>query len=321
MASLGGLFGGSTLTSPKSGIKAAQRGYDQSTKAIKEGSANLKDYTNKANDTLENYTSKGISAVQDYSNEARKSLNTGMDYVDQGTSQASSYYQQAHDLYNALAAGDKSAWDMYLNSLGLNGESGNTTATNTFQTSPGYQFQVDEANKNILRNGAATGNVLSGNVGIALNDRARQLANQEYSNWQDRLMNQGNNIYNDYAAQAAQLDNLANLYSDAGTRKASLSQDIASVDTQEGNTINSAYQSQGSQTAANQTSLGSQLNENNNTLAKSAYQRAQDIFGAQTSAAANQQAQDQAFWNSLLGLGGTALSAAGNTGGFSKLFG
>lgn len=283
MSLAGTLFGGTGLTNPRWGVNAAQRGYNQETNAIKAGSQNLQNYTGQANDAI---TAGKTQAL---------------DFLNQGVNQASPYYQQAASLYGGLAPGDLSARAMYLNSLGLNGPEGNTAATNAFQNSPGFQFALDQANQNVLRNGAATGNVASGNVLQALADRAQGLQNQDYGNWQSQLSNQGNNIYNDYSGQANALGALAGLFGNLGSNQANVATGAAS------------------QIAGNLTGLGSDLNANNLNLGRAAYQRAQDIFGAQTSAAQNQVNQNMAIWNGLLGLAGTGLDAAGKAGGFGNL--
>lgn len=77
--------------------------------------------------------------------------------------------------------------DMSLNALGMNGAAGNQAATNAFQASPGYKFQMDQGMQAINRAAAARGMLGSGNNTIDLLKYAQGLANQEYGNWQNRL--------------------------------------------------------------------------------------------------------------------------------------
>jgi hypothetical protein len=76
---------------------------------------------------------------------------------------------------------------MYLNSLGLNGTAGNSAAVGAFHAGPGYQYTVDQALQGINRAGAVGGQGLNGNTLAALSDRAGNLANSEYSGWQNSL--------------------------------------------------------------------------------------------------------------------------------------
>ncbi len=69
-------------------------------------------------------------------------------------------------------------------------------AVNTFQTSPGYQFAVDQALGQVARQGASRGLLDSGAGLRALTDRAQGMANQEFNNWQQNQQNQYNQYQN-----------------------------------------------------------------------------------------------------------------------------
>ena len=140
--------------------------------------------------------------------------------IDTGTTQAQPSFQEAVDLFKGVTQGRQGATDMYYNSLGLNGLEGNQTALDAFQQGPGYQFALDQANQNVLRNSAATGGVASGGTLQGLSDRAQQLQNLEYGNWQNRLQNL--DVLPAAQGQAGQLQNLGNLFANAGTNKASV---------------------------------------------------------------------------------------------------
>ena len=109
---------------------------------------------------------------------------------------------------------------MYLNSLGVNGAQGNTAATNAFQAGPGYQYQVDQALDQTNRAAAATGGLSGGNTLAALSDRAGNLANQEYGNWQTKL---GGLVSPELAAQSGASGGIAG----ADVGKAGVYQDTA----------------------------------------------------------------------------------------------
>ena len=76
---------------------------------------------------------------------------------------------------------------LYLDALGANGPEGATRATGAFQAGPGYQWNVDQALDQTSRAGAASGMLMGGNTLTALQDRAGNLANQEYGNWLNNL--------------------------------------------------------------------------------------------------------------------------------------
>jgi hypothetical protein len=69
----------------------------------------------------------------------------------------------------------------------VNGAGGNTRATDAFKAGPGYDWQVQQALDQTNRAAAATGGLQGGNTLAALSDRAGNMANQEYGNWQSRL--------------------------------------------------------------------------------------------------------------------------------------
>ena len=80
---------------------------------------------------------------------------------------------------------------------------------------PGYQFQLGQGTQAIAENAAATGNLLSGNTGTALENYGQGLAQTGYNN----LYNQALNTYmtnygvwnTDTSNQVNRLQNLANL--------------------------------------------------------------------------------------------------------------
>lgn len=81
----------------------------------------------------------------------------------------------------------KGALATYEGSLGLGGEAGRAAATGAFQASPGYEWRVNQATDGLARKASSLGALGGGNTMAAISDRAGQMANQEYSGWQDRL--------------------------------------------------------------------------------------------------------------------------------------
>lgn len=72
----------------------------------------------------------------------------------------------------------------YMNALGLNGAEGSAGALSRFQTSPGYQWQMDQGVAARDRSANARGNLYSGGQLRSLTEYGQGLANQE---WQLRL--------------------------------------------------------------------------------------------------------------------------------------
>jgi hypothetical protein len=116
---------------------------------------------------------------------ANKAEGTGILNTGQTNSLAS--LDKAGGYYAPLSQKYGQGTNLYLDSLGVNGPEGNTRATGAFQAGPGYQYQVQQALDQTNRAAAATGGLQGGNTLAALSDRAGNMANQEYGNWQTRL--------------------------------------------------------------------------------------------------------------------------------------
>lgn len=313
MSLIGGMFGGSggALKQSQNYIQNAR---DQAHNTVQQGSAALQKYLD----------DKARQEIIDAQANARGDIQSGVSQAQPYLEQAAAGWSPLEDKYGALAhkflnlaPGDLSARDMYLNTLNLNGPEGAAAARNAFQTSPGYQWQVDQANQNILRNNAATGGVLSGNTGLALNQNAMDLANQEWGGWQDRLMNQGNNIYKDYAGAG-------NAYQGMGTAiagKAGALSNLGNLFTNEGAQLGDINMTGGAQRAGLYGTLGQGINNNYNTLANIDWSRGASLSNAAQANAAQNAAQQQALWGGLLGLAGNVAGAAGKAGSFGTLFG
>lgn len=140
--------------------------------------------------------------------------------ISKGVDEAQPYLQQGVDTYGAAQGKFEPGVDMYNNSLGLNGQAGYDAAVGAYQHSPGYDFALNEANQNVLRNAAATGGVLSGQTGIDLSERARDLQNLDFGNWQDRLQGMINPYMMGTSGKAGALTNLGKLFEGEGINRA-----------------------------------------------------------------------------------------------------
>lgn len=146
---------------------------------------------------------KGEEMAQKATKQARTDVQTGI-------TQGSAPLTQVSTLFDPLLGQKQSIYDLYADSLGVNGPEGNQRALGAYQHSPGYQFALDQALEGAQRNSAAAGNLNSGNTLMALSDRAQQLQNLDYGNWQDRLA--GQDPTGLYGQKAQGLTNLGNFY-------------------------------------------------------------------------------------------------------------
>lgn len=158
-------------------------------------------------------TSATTAAYQQQKNQINRGNANAQEELASGLKKARAPLNQAADIYGQFGQQFQPGISTYLGSLGLGGPEAQTQAVNSFQTSPGYQFGVDEALKGIMRNYAATGGTASGNVLEALQQRGLNLANQEYGNWQNRLAGLINPAYSGFSGQAQTLKSLSDLIS------------------------------------------------------------------------------------------------------------
>jgi hypothetical protein len=91
-----------------------------------------------------------------------------------------------YNTQGALATTDAS------NLLGLNGPDAATSAMNNFQTSPGYQFSRDQGLRAVDAGAAASGLLRSGATLKAEQTFGTGLADQEFTNYYNRLYNLSN---------------------------------------------------------------------------------------------------------------------------------
>lgn len=77
----------------------------------------------------------------------------------------------------------------YADATGANGPEGQARAKANFQTDPGYNFQLQQGQENVLRNAGRTGGagIASGGVALDLQKQGQGLADQSYGNYVNRL--------------------------------------------------------------------------------------------------------------------------------------
>lgn len=157
-----------------------------------------------------------------------KLLNEGTSYIDTGSNEAKGYLGDVNDLWKNFTdqTGGLSGLSMLGNALGLNGAEGNAAATGAFQTSPGYDFQLNQGLDALERRAAAQGRLTSGQTGLDTINYAQGLANSEYQNWLNNLSGYGNTQAGLYTTgttgQAGSLSDLASLATNTAGQKVDL---------------------------------------------------------------------------------------------------
>ena len=132
----------------------------------------------------EGMTQDALNAYQSQAEKARQALESretqGRTDITGGLSTAQGYSQP-------YTQAGTSALQSYMGALGLGGSQANLSAIKSFQTSPGYQFALNEGLKGIQRQGAATGLTGSGAQQKELMKYSQGLANQQYGDWENQL--------------------------------------------------------------------------------------------------------------------------------------
>lgn len=98
--------------------------------------------------------------------------------LDTGLGEAKSYLDQINGM-TTVGPGTNS---IYQSALGTSGDGG-AAAKAAFQTSPGYQFQMDQGQQALMRSAAARGELQSGETGLDTMRFSQGLADQEFGNW------------------------------------------------------------------------------------------------------------------------------------------
>lgn len=132
-------------------------------------------------------------------------------------------------------------------------------AVNNFQTSPGYQFAVNEALKQVQQQGASRGLLDSGAGLRAMTDRAQGMANQEFNNWQNNQQNQYNQYQNrlqGLASGSTGSDMAYNLGQGIGQNNMQTGSNLGSIYANQGNTLFGGLVGAGGAQAQNVTQAG-----------------------------------------------------------------
>ena len=128
-------------------------------------------------------------------------------------------------LYAPYRAGGQGAYNTLQGAYGLGDKAAQDKARGAFQTSPGYEFQMQQGVDAIDHSAAARGNLNSGSTLKALTQFGQGTANQEYQQWLAGVKGQSDTGYNATSATSdaglGVASGQANLTSAIGQAKAS----------------------------------------------------------------------------------------------------
>lgn len=96
-------------------------------------------------------------------------------------------YTGAIDRLNPWAEAGKGALLTYQGSLGLGSAADRDAAVAAFREAPGTRYAIDTASDSIARKASALGTLGSGNTMTAIADRAQNIADQGYKDWQGQV--------------------------------------------------------------------------------------------------------------------------------------
>ena len=163
-------------------------------------------------------------------------------YGGQATNALQQNYTAGLQPYQKNFSGAQAGTTQLGNVLGLNGPAGNQQALKTLQSTPGYQFQLQQGDNAINAAAAANGTLNSGNQALALSNYNQGLAGTTYNNYVSQLQ-----PYLNSAATAA---------GGIGSTYAGLGSGLAGVATGVGGSLANLSQGQGNAAYGAQTSIG-----------------------------------------------------------------
>lgn len=187
--------------------------------------------------------------------------------IGSGVDQAAPYYTGAIERFTPWATTGLNAYNTLAGSYGINGQAGNDSAVAAFRASPGYQWNVDQSTDAVARKQSAMGMLGSGNTMTAIQDRAHNLADQEYGKWQSGLNTLAGIGYNATGQQANLERGIGDLYAGAGAQRGNVWMQGAGLNVGSNNNyLNSISQSAQTAGRAGQDALASNLNFGINAL-------------------------------------------------------
>lgn len=183
----------------------------------------------------------GFDQAQDAKREGQAAIDTAQGssldalgrWYSQARADASKHYGSAVDRVNDWVTAGKGALTQYQGSLGLGGQEERDAAEAAYRASPGYTKAVQAATDETMRAASATGALGSGNTIAAVGERARDMQDRDYGQWQSQLKGVSDSGQQAATAQGqwdTQLGNtLANLGQSQGRDEAGTFRDYAGM--------------------------------------------------------------------------------------------
>jgi hypothetical protein len=203
------------------------------------------------------------SALQKGAADAEDALNKGkgkgLKSLNKAQKQYTPEFRTAANAFSPYQQTGGAANSMYGNALGLNGQTGYDAALGAFHQGPGFQFALDQANQNVMRNQAATGALNSGGTLTALSDRAQGMQNQEYQGWLDNLFRGSGQGLLGAQGQSQALQNLGQQIGQTGAQKADVHTGAAGALATNASNLGAGLQGQTAADQASQLSLLSSI--------------------------------------------------------------
>lgn len=164
----------------------------------------------------------GRQAAMFQAGQIQKGVDQGNAALDQGYDRAVDGYGQAATTFGNLADSYSGGSKLYQDALGVNGQDAADAARTTYQTSPGYTFNMDQGLQALQRTRAVNGTLASGNADTDAMKFAQGLASQDFGNWLQNLSGLDTKRFSATGAQAGTYGQLGAAGLTTGAAKANL---------------------------------------------------------------------------------------------------
>ena len=164
----------------------------------------------------------GREAAMFQAGQIQKGIDTGNAALDQGYDRAVEGYGKAATTLGTLADSYGAGSTLYQDALGVNGKDAADAARSTYQTSPGYGFNMDQGLQALQRTRAVNGTLASGNADTDAMKFASGLASQDFNGWLSNLAGLDSKRYGASGAEAATYGQLGAAGLQTGANKANL---------------------------------------------------------------------------------------------------
>lgn len=127
-------------------------------------------------------------AAQDTINSLHDANREGQGFLNQGLDLATGSYTAGVKPFLQNLQVAQGGQNAYADATGANGSDGNARAIANFQSNPGYQYALDQATQNVMRNRAASGQLGAGGTDVDLAKVTTGLANQNWNQYVQNLL-------------------------------------------------------------------------------------------------------------------------------------